>query len=186
MCGSQGWGQVHIPKAEIQNVNCFSMRLRSDGPLKGCDQPERRLNRKECATATGLQTWYQLPVQGCTRQVKNRNQRQKRQGGKFLFHVGKRDVWGISTPVVRTEERKDGRTCIPSYKPIFLIWLWKTTEWLDSPPPSFDQLVSMEALLEWCLLFFFCTLKFYNQEFSAVLCYQLALSPSLNWTWNWI
>lgn len=89
VCGSQGWGQVHVPKSAIQNMNCFSMRLRSDGALKGCDQPESHLNRKECATATGLQTWYQLPVQSCVRKVKNRNRRKKKGGGNFFFHCEK-------------------------------------------------------------------------------------------------
>lgn len=158
------------------------MRLRSNEPLKGCDQPESNWKRKECATATALQTWCQLPVQGCRRQVKNRNQRKKRGGGKFFFHYVKGKPRGVSEAVVRTEERKDGRTCVPSYKATFLIWLWKTAEWLDSPPPpppSFDLLVPMGVFLEWCWLFFFCTLKFYNQEFSAILCYQLTLSQDI-------
>lgn len=63
--------------------------------LKGCDQPGSNLNRKECATATGLQTWYQLPVQGCMRQVKHRNQRKKRGDGKFFFHCEKGSLGGL-------------------------------------------------------------------------------------------
>lgn len=44
---------------------------------------------KECATATGLQTWYQLSMPGCMRQVKNRNHRKKSGGGEFFFHCEK-------------------------------------------------------------------------------------------------
>lgn len=115
MCRSQGYGQVHIPKAAIQNVNCFSMRLRSDGPLKCCDQPESNLNRKECATATGLQIWYQLPVQGCMRQVKNRNQRKKRGGGEFFFHCEKGKSRGSQEQLSEhRNERVEGLVSLPT------------------------------------------------------------------------
>lgn len=93
--------EVHIPKAAIQNVNCFSMRLRSDGPLKGCDHPGSHLNRKECATATGLQTWYQLPMQ-------------KERGRKIFISLCKREVKGVLGAVVRTEERTEGLLFLPT------------------------------------------------------------------------
>lgn len=92
------------------------MRLRSDGPLKGCDQPESHLNRKERATATGpLQTWYQLPVQGCMRQAKNRNQRKKKVGGKLFFHCEKGQSRGSHEPLSKQrKERLEGPVSLPT------------------------------------------------------------------------
>lgn len=57
--------------------------------IKKCDQPESHLNRKQCATVTGLQTRYQLPVQSCMSQVKTETKERREGKENFSFTVKK-------------------------------------------------------------------------------------------------
>lgn len=140
------------------------MRLRSDGPLNSCDQPKSSLNRKECVTATGLQTWYQLPVQVCMRQVKKRNQRKKKGGGKIFFHCEKGSLRALMSCCQNREKKRMEGLC-----PV----LQSNISDLDSPPPTILQPADLNGGIS-RVMFAFLLLHLKILQ-SRIQCYSLAI-----------